>query len=80
MPGYRGTFVGELTKQQYDIIDAAEKVAAELGTDAVTGSLERAFAFLTSGSHLWFSVLQEFSCTKAVLGGLYRCKCSKVVF
>jgi hypothetical protein len=32
MTEYRGTFVGELTKQQYDIIDAAEKVAAKLGT------------------------------------------------
>ncbi|MGC1361549.1 MAG: hypothetical protein WA419_04185 [Silvibacterium sp.] len=37
MPGYRGTFVGELTEQQYDIIDAAEKVAAELGTDVIGG-------------------------------------------
>jgi hypothetical protein len=30
MPGYRGTFVGELTEQQYDIIDAAEKVAGPI--------------------------------------------------
>ncbi len=36
MPGNRGTFVGELTEQQYGIIDAAEKVAAELGTDVTT--------------------------------------------
>ena len=30
MPGYRGTFVGELTEQQYDIIDAAEKLAGPI--------------------------------------------------
>ena len=36
MPGYPGTFVGELTGQHYDIIDAAENVAAELGTDVAT--------------------------------------------
>jgi hypothetical protein len=28
MTEYRGTFVGELTKQQYDIIDDAEKPEA----------------------------------------------------
>ena len=52
MPGYRGTFVGEMTKQQYDIIDAAEKVAAELGTDAVTGFSETSICI----SHLWFTL------------------------
>jgi hypothetical protein len=30
MPEYRGTFVGELTEQQYDIIDAAEKVVGPI--------------------------------------------------
>ena len=33
MPGYRGTLVGQLTGQQYDIIDAAGQVAKELDTD-----------------------------------------------
>ena len=31
MQGYRGTFVGDLTEKQLDIIDVAQKVAAELG-------------------------------------------------
>ncbi|NYF80616.1 aryl-alcohol dehydrogenase-like predicted oxidoreductase [Granulicella arctica] len=39
MPGYRGTFVGELTEQQYDIIDAAQKVANEHNTDVPTVAL-----------------------------------------
>jgi aryl-alcohol dehydrogenase-like predicted oxidoreductase len=39
MPGYRGTFVGELTEKQYDIIDAAQKVAEELNTDVPTVAL-----------------------------------------
>jgi hypothetical protein len=30
MPGYRGSCKGELTEQQYDIIDAAEKVAGPI--------------------------------------------------
>ncbi len=39
MQGYRGTFVGELTERQYDIIDAAEAVAQELGTDVASVAL-----------------------------------------
>jgi hypothetical protein len=30
MPGYRGTCKGELTEQQYDIIDAAKKLASPI--------------------------------------------------
>ena len=33
MSGHRGAFVGEFTEKQFDIIDAAQKVAAELDTD-----------------------------------------------
>jgi len=33
MSGHRGAFVGELTDRQYEIIDAAAQVAAELGAD-----------------------------------------------
>ena len=39
MQGHRGSFVGELTEKQYDIIDAAQKVAAELNTDVPTVAL-----------------------------------------
>jgi len=39
MQGYRGTFVGDLTEKQLDIIDVAQKVAAELGTDVPTVAL-----------------------------------------
>jgi aryl-alcohol dehydrogenase-like predicted oxidoreductase len=39
MQGHRGTFVGELTEKQYDIIDAVQKVAAELNTDVPTVAL-----------------------------------------
>ena len=39
MQGHRANFVGEFTEKQYDIIDAALKVAAELGTDVPTVAL-----------------------------------------
>ncbi len=39
MQGHRGAFVGEMTEKQYDIIDTAEKIAAELGTDVPAVSL-----------------------------------------
>jgi aryl-alcohol dehydrogenase-like predicted oxidoreductase len=39
MQGHRGAFVGELTEKQYDIIDAVQKVAAELNTDVPTVAL-----------------------------------------
>src|ERR1700726_5066076 len=39
MPGHRGSFVGELTEKQYDIIDAAQKVASELNTDVAAVAL-----------------------------------------
>ena len=39
MQGRRGTFVGDLNEQQYDIIDAAQRVATQLGTDLPTVAL-----------------------------------------
>jgi hypothetical protein len=39
MQGHRGSFVGELTEKQYDIIDAAQKVASELNTDVAAVAL-----------------------------------------
>ena len=39
MQGHRGAFVGELNEQQYDVIDAAQKVATELGADVPTVAL-----------------------------------------
>ena len=39
MQGHRGSFVGELTEKQYDIIDAALKVASQLNTDVATVAL-----------------------------------------
>ncbi len=39
MQGYRGSFVGELSDRQLDIIDAAQKVAKELNTDVPTVAL-----------------------------------------
>ena len=39
MQGYRGTFVGELTGKQLDIIDVAQNIAAELDTDVPTVAL-----------------------------------------
>ncbi|RRA47606.1 aldo/keto reductase [Acidipila sp. EB88] len=39
MQGYRGTFVGELTERQLDIIDAAEEIANEVSSDVPTVAL-----------------------------------------
>ncbi|MGB8030617.1 MAG: hypothetical protein WCF30_13265 [Terracidiphilus sp.] len=39
MLGYRGTFVGELTEQQYGTIDAEESVVAKLRADMATVEL-----------------------------------------
>lgn len=39
MQGYRGMFVGELSEKQLDIIDVAQKIAAELGSDVPTVAL-----------------------------------------
>ena len=39
MQGFRGTFVGDLTEKQLDIIDVAQKIAEELGTDVPTVAL-----------------------------------------
>ena len=39
IPGYRGTFVGQLGEQRYDIIDAAQTVAKELNTEVATVAL-----------------------------------------
>jgi len=39
MQGHRGSFVGEMTEKQYDIIDAAQKVASELNTDVAAVAL-----------------------------------------
>ena len=39
MQGYRGTFVGNLTEKQLDIIDVAQEIAAEVGSDVPTVAL-----------------------------------------
>ena len=39
MQGHRGTFVGELTEKDYDIIDELQKIAAELKSDVPTVAL-----------------------------------------
>jgi aryl-alcohol dehydrogenase-like predicted oxidoreductase len=39
MQGYRGTFVGDLSDRQLDIIDVAQQVAAEVGSDVPTVAL-----------------------------------------
>ncbi len=39
MQGHRGSFVGELTDKDYDIIDQLQKIASELNTDVATVAL-----------------------------------------
>ena len=39
MEGHRGSFVGELTNKDYDIIDELRKIASELDTDVPTVAL-----------------------------------------
>jgi aryl-alcohol dehydrogenase-like predicted oxidoreductase len=39
MQGFRGDFIGELTTKQLDIIDVAQQIAAEVGSDVPTVAL-----------------------------------------